>query len=204
MAIRRRCAVLDGCSRLAHLRPKPLRAGANRRAAAAIPGEPFMKLASLFLLLCCAFAPGCKLVDIRTDESHSGVASDGFIRGYATYGWSDQASLLQIELLGGRSRGSILEIELWKLARVELGLLGVSAGIGPLHAGLGVFFYHPTPPFGGHTGKEQPFPPIPPVQPIPPVPPVQPVAPIAPIAPVPPLPPVPATPPVQATPLQLQ
>ncbi len=79
---------------------------------------------------------------------HGGVSSDAFISGYATCGWSDQDSLLEIKLLNGRSPGSILMIDLWKIAQVEIGLLGVSAGIGPLNAGIGVFFYEPQPPFG--------------------------------------------------------
>jgi len=130
-----------------------------------------MKVWSIALLLCSALAPACTLVDIRTDSAHSGVTSDGFISGYATYGWSDQDSLLEIELLGGRSPGSILMIDLWKIAQVEIGLLGASAGIGPLNAGIGVFFYEPRPPFSPrHTDK---------------APPVAPAAPAAPTAPTP-------------------
>jgi hypothetical protein len=131
-----------------------------------------MKRHALVLLLCCALAPGCTLVDIRTDAGRSGVKSDGFISGYATYGWSDQDSLLEVEVLGGRSPGSILKIDLWKIAQVELGLLGASAGIGPLNAGLGILFYEPRPPFEPRvTVRTPPAPPAPPEPPPSPAPP---------------------------------
>ncbi|HTE06818.1 MAG TPA: hypothetical protein VK824_11515 [Planctomycetota bacterium] len=137
-----------------------------------------MKLASFLLLLACCAAPGCKLVDIRTDGEHTGVRSDALLSGYATYGWPDQDSLLEIELLGGRSKGSLLMIDLWKIAQVEIGLLGASAGIGPLNAGLGVLFYEPQPPFGAHQASwgraKLPQPPAPPKPPLPPQPPTPP------------------------------
>ena len=36
---------------------------------------------------------------------------------------------------------SVVEIIVWKLFRFELGLAGVSIGVGPFSLGLGIFFY---------------------------------------------------------------
>jgi hypothetical protein len=110
------------------------------------PGVADMLARSLALLALVASLAGCTLVDIRTD-GHTGVTSDSFVSGYATLGWPDSNSLLRVDVLDGNSPGSILFIQLWKIAQVELGLLGASAGIGPVNAGIGIFFYEPEPPF---------------------------------------------------------
>ncbi len=103
------------------------------------------RLAGLFLVSLAL--TGCTVIDIRNDEGRSGVESSGLIHGYATWGWSDTNSIARLEVLDGNSPGSILLVELWKIARVEIGLLGLSAGVGPANAGVGVLFYKPQPPF---------------------------------------------------------
>ena len=88
---------------------------------------------------------GCTVIDLRL--SPSGARSDAFIRGYADAGWPASDSLLKVGLFKSpNSDGSLLYLQLWKLLRLELGLIGVAAGLGPLDAGIGVLFYEPRPP----------------------------------------------------------
>ena len=88
---------------------------------------------------------GCTVIDLRL--APSGARSDAFISGYADAGWPATDSLLKVGLLKGpNSDGSLLYLQLWKLLRLELGLIGVAAGLGPLDAGIGVLFYEPRPP----------------------------------------------------------
>jgi len=88
---------------------------------------------------------GCTVIDLRL--SPSGARSDAFISGYADAGWPASDSLFKVGLFKSpNSDGSILYLQLWKLLRFELGLIGVAAGIGPLDAGIGVLFYEPRPP----------------------------------------------------------
>jgi hypothetical protein len=97
-------------------------------------------------LLLAALLPACVVLDLRTGGGESGVASHGFINGYATAGWPADDSILKIGLLDGPSPGAILYVQVWKLVRAEVGFLGVALGIGPLDAGFGVLLYDPQPP----------------------------------------------------------
>ena len=49
-------------------------------------------------------------------------------------------------MLDGRSDGAIALVDLWYLARVELGMAGASVGVGPFDFGIGTLFYEPESP----------------------------------------------------------
>lgn len=65
-----------------------------------------------------------------------------YITSHVAVGIIDQDEMIDIDF--GSSRGSLLELKLWRLLRLELGWAGVSAGVGPLHAGVGVLSYSPS------------------------------------------------------------
>ena len=95
------------------------------------------------------FSAGCTVVDVRGSdhcEDVHGIRSEGLVEGYATYGWARNPSFVKLELLDGRSPGALASVELWYLARVEVGLLGASLGVGPFDVGLGTLFYEPVSP----------------------------------------------------------
>jgi len=101
------------------------------------------------LVLLCGLLAGCTLIDVRTDPDKTGIRSDAFIDAFATVGWAEDPSFLEIQLLGGRSRGALFMLDLWYLARLEIGLLGASVGLGPLDVGFGLLFYSPRSPAAG-------------------------------------------------------
>jgi hypothetical protein len=104
-----------------------------------------LRLAVLVLLVG-AVVPACIVIDVRADHEGHGFQSDGLISGHATAGWPAEDSLLRLGLLGGDSKGSIFLLQVWKLFRVEVGLIGLSVGVGPLDIGAGVLFYGAEPP----------------------------------------------------------
>ncbi len=102
-------------------------------------------LVSLAALL----SAGCTVVDVRGPSDGGpvrGIRSEGLVEGYATYGWARDPSFLKLELLDGRSPGALASVDLWYLARVEVGLAGASVGVGPFDVGLGTLFYEPVSP----------------------------------------------------------
>ncbi|MBM3984266.1 MAG: hypothetical protein FJ296_01020 [Planctomycetes bacterium] len=103
------------------------------------------RLASLALLLALA-TPACVVIDVTADHEAGGLKSTGLIGGYATAGWPCDDSLMKLGLLDGRNDGAIFLLQVWKLLRVEVGLLGLAVGLGPLDAGVGILFYDPEPP----------------------------------------------------------
>ena len=151
-----------------------------------------IRLATLALLLA-ALLPACVVLDVHSTHDGHGFHSVGLIGGYATAGWPADDSILRIGLLEGRSDGTLLSLQVWKLVRVEIGLIGLSVGVGPLDAGLGILFYDPVPP--AYVGDECPEcgdddcdgdcedddhdmePPAPPAPPYPPTPPTPPAPP---------------------------
>ena len=112
----------------------------------------------LSLLLCGLLAAGCTV--LKVDSSDSGWESDAVISGHLTAGWPDDQAVIELDLLQGHNDGAILWFNVWKLFRVEIGLVGASVGVGPLDIGFGVLFYEAYPPhystnwFGVHGGDE--------------------------------------------------
>ena len=76
-----------------------------------------------FALLLALLAPACIVIDVRADHEAGGFQSMGLIDGYATAGWPADDSLLKLGLLDGRSDGTLLMLQVWKLLRFELGLV---------------------------------------------------------------------------------
>lgn len=114
-----------------------------------------LRLAPLALLLA-LLAPACIVIDVRADHEAGGFQSMALIDGYATAGWPADDSLLKLGLLDGRSDGTLLMLQVWKLLRFELGLVGFTLGVGPLDLGLGTLFFDPDPPaYVGGDAKEQ-------------------------------------------------
>jgi len=110
------------------------------------PESPMLHRLAALVLLLALLAPACVVIDVRADHEGHGFESVGLIHGFATAGWPAEDSLLKLGIFDGRSDGTILLFQVWKLLRVEIGLIGVSVGIGPLDAGIGVLFYDPVPP----------------------------------------------------------
>ena len=102
--------------------------------------------AAALALLLALLLPACIVMDVRATSDGHGFSSVGLIGGYATAGWPADDSILKIGLFEGRSDGTLLYVQVWKLVRVEIGLIGLSLGIGPLDAGIGTLFYDPRPP----------------------------------------------------------
>lgn len=101
------------------------------------------RLAGLLLL---SLAPtACTVVNVRGGPGAE-LHSNGLVEGFASAGWADDPALLRVDVLDGRSPGAIARLDLWYLARFELGMAGVSAGVGPLDFGIGTLFYDPTSP----------------------------------------------------------
>ena len=105
-----------------------------------------MRLHHIFAaLLACSLFSSCTIVDLRLQPDRS-VRTSGFITGFASAGWLEDDSIVQVDLFKGPNRGSLLYVQIWKLLRVNIGLVGVAVGVGPLDAGIGVLFHKPRPP----------------------------------------------------------
>ncbi len=105
-----------------------------------------MKLfSSAFLssLLLVGLTTSCTITRVDSREGPPRIVSRGLVEGHAAFGVLDEDHLLHVDLFDGSSDGAIFELGLWKLLRLEIGLAGASASVGPLHLGLGVLFYEP-------------------------------------------------------------
>ena len=89
---------------------------------------------------------GCTLVHVDADDTPPRVESGGMIDGHLALGVREDDELLRLDLFEGRSNGALGELTLWKLLRLEVGLLGVGVGVGPFDAALGFGFYDPAVP----------------------------------------------------------
>lgn len=88
-------------------------------------------------------ASSCTVLRVDSGSEPPRVQSRGLIDGHVAFGMRDEDELLRLRALDGSSPGSILEVSLWKLFRLEVGLLGAGLGVGPVDAALGVAFYEP-------------------------------------------------------------
>lgn len=84
----------------------------------------------------------CNLIHIDTESDRSRSDSHAFISGFVDAGWTDNDPLLDVDLF----QNALISIDVWKLARLEVGLVGASVGVGPFDAGLGLLFYEARPP----------------------------------------------------------
>ena len=86
---------------------------------------------------------GCTIVRVR--GTGTGIASRGLIDGHVAVGMPEEDNVFSAEVFDGSSPGGLAEIRIWKLLRLEVGLLGASVGVGPLDVGVGALAYSPRP-----------------------------------------------------------
>ena len=96
---------------------------------------------SLALLL--PLIASCTLVRVGSEDGPARLEAGGVVDGHLAFGIPEEDDFLNVELFDGRSEGSVAELSLWKLLRLEVGLAGASVGVGPLDVGLGVLAYEP-------------------------------------------------------------
>jgi hypothetical protein len=99
---------------------------------------------ALALVLLGTVAPACTVLNVRTGDD--GLDNHAFVSGYLTAGWPEDADIVDLRLFKGVNDGALLYFNVWKLLRLEVGLVGAAVGIGPLDAGLGLLFYDVRPP----------------------------------------------------------
>jgi len=124
--------------------PIRVSAGANFTTSRTKPGVN-LRVAPVILvtLILCS----CTVIRARPSATSApGIEASGLIGGYATLGFSGEERLLSLKALGGSNPGAVAELALWKLLYFEVGLAGISIGVGPVQIGLGTFFYSPKAP----------------------------------------------------------
>ena len=80
---------------------------------------------------------------VGSEDSPPRIESRGLIESHVAVGIRDEDHLLHARILDGHSPGSIGELVVWRLFRLEIGLAGAAIGVGPLDVALGVLFYDP-------------------------------------------------------------
>jgi hypothetical protein len=111
-------------------------------------------LPPLLVSLSLALLSSCTILRVDSGTDPPRVQASGVLEGHVALGIRDETHLLHASILDGGSPGSIAEIVIWKLFRLEIGVLGVSVGIGPLDVGLGALMYDPRLPRFLHTEEE--------------------------------------------------
>lgn len=88
----------------------------------------------------------CTLSEVHVGQrSGPYVEAEGALRGYVATGVPERGSLVKLQILKGRSPGSILNLEIWPLLRTELGFLGACVGVLALDVGVGALLHGPVP-----------------------------------------------------------
>lgn len=113
--------------------------------------QPIRPHALLPLLL---LLPSCTVVRSTASGRPPQVRFEGLLDGYAGFGFPEADSLLTLDVLEGRSEGSIAYLEIWRLFRLELGIAGAAIGIGPFDFGIGTLAYEPASPNYGYDEEE--------------------------------------------------
>jgi len=110
------------------------------------PNKPFMK-STLIAGLALAALSSCTIVRIDSSDNPNGFQASGLVDGYLAFGMSDESGLFDATLLNGPSDGSLASIRIANLLALEVGALGAAITLGPIHLGLGTFFYYPELPY---------------------------------------------------------
>jgi hypothetical protein len=84
-----------------------------------------------------------------SEDAPPRIESRGLIDGHAAVGMRDEDDFFRLRVLDGESDGSLGEVVLWKLFRLEVGALGLGVGLGPFDLALGTLFYEPEVPSMG-------------------------------------------------------
>jgi hypothetical protein len=87
----------------------------------------------------------CTLVDLRVQPDRN-VRNRALVTGFVSAGWPEDDSVLKLGLFKAPNHGSLLYLQVWKLLRIDIGIVGLAVGVGPLDAGLGVLLHKPRPP----------------------------------------------------------
>ncbi|MFT5291976.1 MAG: hypothetical protein ACI8QS_001569 [Planctomycetota bacterium] len=95
-----------------------------------------LSVAALGLSL--TLGPGCH---IRSYNSPPRIVGTGIVRGHAALGFRDTSEVLRANV--SLDFDQLVEVTIWKLFRLEVGVAGASVGIGPFDLGIGVLFYDP-------------------------------------------------------------
>ncbi len=104
----------------------------------------------------CATFSACSLITVDAQDGPPGARAEGLVDGHAVFGWRAEETLLRAELLDGTSDGALFELTVWKLLRLEVGLVGLCVGLGPMDLGVGTLFFDPTvPPLMGEDDAEE-------------------------------------------------
>ena len=99
-----------------------------------------------FLLACCVLLGACTVVDAGVGRGAEDWKTDLQWNAYADWGWPTTEQVLLLDVVGGPNAYTLLRADLWRLLHVEIGLLGLGLGIGPLQAGIGAGLYGPVAP----------------------------------------------------------
>lgn len=95
------------------------------------------------LLACCVLLGACTVVDAGVGRGARAWPTEFGANCYAEYAWPANNSLLAVDIVGGSNAYTLISADVWRLLHLELGLLGVGVGLGPLQAGAGVGLYAP-------------------------------------------------------------
>jgi hypothetical protein len=95
------------------------------------------------LLACCVLLGACTVVDAGVGRGAREWTTHLSANAYMDFGWPTNDSLLSLEVLGGPNPYTLVSADVWRLLHLELGLLGVGIGVGPLQVGAGLGLYAP-------------------------------------------------------------
>lgn len=94
---------------------------------------------------------GCSVsIGHRKDTETGTVEMRGIVNGYASInGLSEwDGDVIEASVLKFR-RGEIVQVEVWPIVGVGVGVAGLRLRVLPLEVGIGALFYHPRPPGAG-------------------------------------------------------
>jgi hypothetical protein len=100
-------------------------------------------LGQLVVALVAVPLSACTVTAVGAEDSPPRVESNGLIDGHAAFGLRSEREFLRLRVLDGESDGTLGELVLWKLLRLEVGALGLGIGVGPFDVALGTLFYEP-------------------------------------------------------------
>ena len=95
---------------------------------------------------CCLVLSACTVIDGGVGRDVQDWKVDGWGAAYADFGWPTNPDFLTADLVGPQNPGSVFSVQLWRILYFEVGLLGVSLGLGPLQVGAGTLFHRPAAP----------------------------------------------------------
>lgn len=98
------------------------------------------------LLSCCLLLCACSVVDIGLGRDANTWTTKWKHNSYVDYGWPSNDTFLLVDFIGGPESYTLVRADLWRLLHLEIGLVGVAVGLGPLQAGIGAGLYSAHPP----------------------------------------------------------